>query len=70
MCEANKKLDVKELSSKVYKKITELKSFSASEKSTEYIMAKFKDMGIDDSTILKYKDEDLIDMMESFNIIE
>ena len=70
VCEANKKLDVKELSSKTYKKINELKSFSASEKSTEYIMAKFKEMGIDDLTIRKYDDEDLIDIMESFNINE
>lgn len=46
VCEANKKLDVKELSSKLYKKVSELKSFSATEKSTEYIMAKFKEMGI------------------------
>jgi hypothetical protein len=63
VCEANKKLDVKELTAKMYKKINELKSFSASEKSTEYIMAKFKEIGINDFTIHKYNNEDLIDIM-------
>jgi hypothetical protein len=70
VCEAIRKLDVKELSSKVYKKINELKSFCVCEKSNEYIMARFKEMGIDDVKIRQYKDQELIDMMEAFNVTE
>ncbi len=68
VCEAKRKLDVKELSSKVYKKINQLKSFCVCEKSNEYIMARFKEMGIDDVKIQQYKDQELIDMMEAFDV--
>jgi hypothetical protein len=40
------------------------------EKSNEYIMARFKEMGIDDVKIRQYKDQELIDMMEAFNVTE
>lgn len=54
VCEAIKKLSVKEMNNKVYTRVKVLKNFSACEKSTEYIVAKLKELDIDESNIHQY----------------
>lgn len=67
VCDAFKKIPVKEISNKLTDKVNELKNFTACEKSTLYIVAKMKEMGINDTTVDRFADEDLVDMIESFN---
>jgi hypothetical protein len=51
----------------VFKKVNDLKCFSACEKSTEYIVEKLKELGINEERVGYYSKEDLIDIMESLN---
>ncbi len=44
-----------------------LKSFTVSEKSTEYIINRLKQLSINENSIDDFNDQDLIDIIESLN---